>query len=99
LTQQQVVVRNYPGIHAHPAVLFVKKAGLYRSEISIGNGEMWVNGKSIMGVLMLAAEMGTALTIRAHGPDELEAVEALVRLIESKFAEGDAGKNGGGGAK
>jgi phosphocarrier protein HPr len=85
--EQQVEVRNYPGIHAHPAVLFVKKAGRFRSEIFVSNGPLTVNGKSIMGVLMLAAEIGTMLTIRAEGPDEAEAVEALVRLIESKFAE------------
>jgi len=88
LTEGQATVRNYPGIHAHPAVLFVKKAGLYRSEVTVSNGQVTVNGKSIMGVLMLAAEMGTSLTIRASGPDEEEAVAALVNLIDSKFEEG-----------
>jgi phosphocarrier protein HPr len=88
LTEQQVVVRNYPGIHAHPAVLFVKKASTFRAEVTVGNGNLWVNGKSIMGVLMLAAETGTNLSIRADGPDESAAVEALVALVESKFAEG-----------
>lgn len=90
MIERQVTVRNYPGIHAHPAVLFVKKAGGFRSEVTVSNGELSVNGKSIMGVLMLAAEMGTNLTIRAVGPDEEDAVDALVRLIESKFAEGAA---------
>jgi phosphocarrier protein HPr len=87
LKEQQVTVQNYPGIHAHPAVLLVKRAARFRSEITVGNGALTVNGKSIMGVLMLAAEMGTVLTIRAEGPDEADAVSALVRLIESKFAE------------
>jgi phosphocarrier protein HPr len=86
LTEKQVTVRNYPGIHAHPAVLFVKKAATFRSEVTVGNGSLWINGKSIMGVLMLAAETGTNLSIRAEGPDEREAVDALVQLVESKFA-------------
>jgi phosphocarrier protein len=88
LTESQVTVRNYPGIHAHPAVVFVKKAALFRCEVTVSNGSVTVNGKSIMGVLMLAAETGTSLTIRANGPDENEAVTTLVRLVESKFEEG-----------
>ena len=87
MTERRVMVANYPGIHAHPAVLFVKKAGLFRSEVTVSNGDLSVNGKSIMGVLMLAAEQGTHLTIRAEGPDEREAVEALALLIESRFGE------------
>ena len=87
MTERQVTVRNYPGIHAHPAVLFVKKAGLFRSEITVSNGSLSVNGKSIMGVLMLAAEQGTNLTIRAEGPDEQDAADSLAHLVESKFAE------------
>jgi phosphocarrier protein HPr len=86
--EEQVTVRNYPGIHAHPAVLFVKRASLFKSEVSVSNGSVTVNGKSIMGVLMLAAETGIVLTIRATGPDESEAVTALVKLVESKFEEG-----------
>lgn len=86
--EEQVTVRNYPGIHAHPAVVFVKKAALFRAEVTVSNGSVTVNGKSIMGVLMLAAETGTSLTIRANGPDEHEAVTTLVRLVESKFEEG-----------
>lgn len=88
MTEGEVTVRNYPGIHAHPAVLFVKKASLFRSEITVANGSLSVNGKSIMGVLMLAAETGTTLVIRAHGPDESDAVAALVRLVDLKFEEG-----------
>jgi len=87
LKEQQVKVRNYPGIHAHPAVLLVKKAARFKAEITLTNGSLTVNGKSIMGVLMLAAETGTVLTVRAEGPDEEAAVAALVQLIESKFAE------------
>jgi phosphocarrier protein HPr len=82
------MVRNYPGIHAHPAVLFVKRASLFKSDVSVSNGSVTVNGKSIMGVLMLAAETGSMLTIRATGTDEREAVSALVQLVDSKFEEG-----------
>ncbi len=87
MVERQVTVRNYPGIHAHPAVLFVKKAARFRSEVTVSNGSLTINGKSIMGILMLAAEMGTTLTIRAEGPDEQDAAESLARLVESKFVE------------
>ena len=87
MTQQEVEVRNYPGIHAHPAGLFVKRASQFEAEIEVSKGDMWVNGKSIMGVLMLAAETGSRLVIRANGPDETEAVACLVELVDSKFGE------------
>jgi phosphocarrier protein len=87
VTEASVVVRNYPGIHAHPAGLFVKRASRFRSEIAVVSGDLTVNGKSIMGVLMLAAETGAQLVIRANGPDEKEAVASLVDLIESRFGE------------
>lgn len=83
--EAQVTVRNVPGIHARPAAQLVQKASLFKSEIFFATPELTVNGKSIMGVMMLAAETGTVLTIRAQGPDEREAVEALVAIVESKF--------------
>lgn len=82
-----MIVRNHPGIHARPAALFVKKAGEFESEVFVSLGELSVNGKSIMGVMMLAAEAGAELTITAKGPDEQRAVEALVDLVASKFGE------------
>lgn len=87
MVEQNVIVRNHPGIHARPAAQFVKKAGEFRSEVFVSLGDLSVNGKSIMGVMMLAAEAGAELRISADGPDEAEAVDALVRLIESKFGE------------
>ncbi len=87
MVEQQVVVRNHPGIHARPAALFVKKAAEFHSEIFVSLGDLRVNGKSIMGVMMLAAEEGAHLTIHADGPDASAAVSALVRLIDSKFGE------------
>jgi phosphocarrier protein len=79
---------NTLGLHARAAALLVQTAQKYRSHVEIVKDELAVNGKSIMGVLMLAAETGIVLTIQAHGPDEREAVTALVKLIDSKFEEG-----------
>ena len=82
-----MIVRNHPGIHARPAALFVKKAGEFEAEVFVSLGDLSVNGKSIMGVMMLAAEAGAQLTIKADGPDEKRAVEALVELVATKFGE------------
>jgi phosphocarrier protein HPr len=87
LVERSVTVRNQPGIHARPAALFVRKAAEYKSEIYVKHGELTVNGKSIMGVMMLAAETGAVLLITANGPDEEQAADALARLVHSKFGE------------
>lgn len=87
MVEGKVVVRNYPGIHAHPAGIFVKRASEFKSEIFVRHGDLNVNGKSILGVLMLAAETGAQLTISAEGPDEAAAVRALTDLVESRFGE------------
>lgn len=86
--EKTVQVTSVPGIHARPAALLVQRASLYKSEVFMATSALTVNGKSIMGVMMLAAETGTDLTIRAEGPDEREAVEALVEMVRSGF-EGD----------
>jgi phosphocarrier protein HPr len=83
--EARVVVRNALGIHVRPAGLLVNLASVYRSNVFIGTSSLMVNAKSIMGVLMLAAETGAELTIRAEGPDEREAVEGLAALIDSCF--------------
>lgn len=67
--------------------MLVKTAGKYKSEVTISKDDMEVNAKSIMGVMMLAAEQGSILTIRAQGEDEKKVVNALVRLVERKFDE------------
>lgn len=87
MVEKSVTVRNQPGIHARPAALFVKKAAEYKSEVFVRHGDLTVNGKSIMGVMMLAAETGAELLISATGPDEDQAVDALVHLIQSRFGE------------
>lgn len=87
LTERKVKITNKLGLHARPAALFVKTAGKYRSEVTISKDDMEVNAKSIMGVMMLAAEKGSIVIIRAEGEDEAEVVDALVRLVERKFDE------------
>lgn len=78
---------NRMGLHARPASEFVKLAGRYSAAITVEKGGLRVNGKSIMGVLMLAAEQGSELQIRGEGMDAVEAVAALVDLVHQGFAE------------
>jgi len=85
--EAKTVVRNIPGIHARPAALLVKEASLFKADVTLATPDLTVNAKSIMGVMMLAAETGTELTVRAEGSDEQAAVAALIRLVESGFGE------------
>jgi phosphocarrier protein len=87
LTQTKVTVPNRLGIHARPAALLVKTATEYVSDIRILFAGDSVNAKSIMGVMTLAAGKGSELVIEAEGPDEEEAVEALVSIVQSGFGE------------
>jgi phosphocarrier protein HPr len=87
MVEREVLIQNKLGLHARPAAEVVKIATRFRSDITICRDDLEVNGKSIMGVMMLAAEHGSTLTLRAQGPDEEEAVEALADLIKSKFRE------------
>jgi phosphocarrier protein HPr len=87
MIEREVQVINKNGIHARPAAEIVKVAARYRSDILIGRDDMEVNGKSIMGVMMLAAECGATVVLKAAGPDAEEAVTALASLITSRFGE------------
>jgi len=78
-----VRIRNRHGLHARPAAEFVKLASKFAATIMVRKDDLEVNGKSIMGVLMLAAEPGAELTIRASGEDAGAALEALVALVEA----------------
>ena len=78
---------NENGIHARPAAEIVKVAGRFRSEITLARDGLEVNGKSIMGVMMLAAECGSSIVARASGDDAEAAVAALDALVASKFGE------------
>jgi phosphocarrier protein len=87
MIQQEVEIINSLGLHARPAAQFVKVATLSKSEVSIIKDGMRINGKSIMGVMMLAAEKGSRLTIEVEGPDEQEVMVKLVDLFRNKFYE------------
>ena len=87
MTERTVTIANRNGLHARPAAEIVKVAAKFKSDILLVRDDLEVNGKSIMGVMMLAAEFGSSLLLRADGPDETEAVGAIAQLIESKFGE------------
>jgi phosphocarrier protein HPr len=87
MPERTVRIVNKAGLHARPAAEIVKLATRYRSDITVVREELEVNGKSIMGVMMLAAECGSTLQLKAEGPDATEALDALANLIESKFGE------------
>jgi phosphocarrier protein len=87
MIERSVRIVNRNGLHARPAAEVVKTAAKFKSEITMVRDDLEVNGKSIMGVMMLAAEFGATLTIRAHGPDAQQAVDAIAELIAQKFGE------------
>jgi len=84
---QTFTIRNKLGLHARAAALLVKTANNYAADISIEKDGIEVNGKSIMGILMLAASKGTKITLKVEGKDEAEAMQTLGQLIENKFGE------------
>jgi phosphocarrier protein HPr len=87
MIERTVTIANKNGLHARPAAEIVKIAAKFKSDIHLVRDDLEVNGKSIMGVMMLAAEFGAELLLRADGPDAEEAVGAIAKLIESKFGE------------
>jgi phosphocarrier protein len=87
MTSRAVVVSNQLGLHARAAARFVHLATRFVSQIRVARESKVMDGKSIMGILLLAAARGTTITISAEGLDEADAVEALVRLVESGFGE------------
>jgi phosphocarrier protein HPr len=82
--ERQFSIRGELGLHARPAGEFVSLASRFSSEISVGRAEEWVDGRSVLSLLSLAASRGTNLRIRATGSDAAEAVEALGRLLEAE---------------
>ncbi len=79
--QKEVIIKSKQGLHARPAALFVQVANRFDASITIKKDKEAVNGKSIMGILILAAEKGTKVTIIAQGEDAEEALEKLVELV------------------
>jgi len=88
MTQEQVMISNKLGLHARAAAKLVHTASNFEAEIHVGTEHEEVNAKSILGILTLAATKGTPLNVRADGPDEVEAVQAIVQLFADKFGEG-----------
>ena len=84
---KDVVVQNQVGLHARPATFFIQKANSYKSSIWVEKEERRVNAKSLLGVLSLGIVGGTAIRIIADGSDEAVAVDELVKLVESGFAD------------
>ncbi|MFL6515437.1 MAG: HPr family phosphocarrier protein [Chthoniobacterales bacterium] len=85
--EKDITVINRLGLHARPAAMFVRIASRFRSEVWVSKESEEVNGKSIMGLMMLAAGQGSKLHLRCEGPDADKAVEELEALINSKFNE------------
>jgi len=85
LTQVDLMIRNQLGLHARACALFVKTAARYKAQVFVSRDDLEVNGKSIMGVMMLAAEEGSMIKVRADGEDETAAVAALKELVDGKF--------------
>ncbi len=87
MTERQVTIKNRAGIHARPAALIVQTASKFSSRINMFKENENINAKSIMGIITLGASYNSSLTIRAEGPDEEQAVEALSDLFERRFEE------------
>jgi phosphocarrier protein HPr len=85
--EKEIMIINRPGLHARPAAMFVRIASRYRSEVWVEKDGEQINGKSIMGLMMLAAGQGSKLTIRCEGPDAEKLIEELEELIQQKFNE------------
>jgi len=87
--EKEVIICNKRGLHARAAALFVEKAGRFAASISVSKENLSVSGRSIMGLLLLAAAKGDAIRIKAEGRDAGEALEALEKLVENRFQEQD----------
>jgi phosphocarrier protein HPr len=86
--ERTVQIVNKYGLHARPAAEVVKVASKFKSDIIMIRDDLEVNAKSIMGVMMLAAEFGSTLIVRANGPDAEQAVAAIAELVANRFNEG-----------
>jgi phosphocarrier protein HPr len=89
MIKKNTTISNKLGLHARASAKLTKLAGSYACEVWISRGERRVNAKSIMGVMMLAAGVGTEVTLETDGPKEEEAMAALLALIADKFGEGE----------
>ena len=85
MVEIELLIRNQLGLHARACALFVKTASKYKSEVLVSRDGLEVNGKSIMGVMMLAAEAGSTIVVKADGPDAQDVLGALRELVDGKF--------------
>ena len=89
MIKTRTTISNKLGLHARASAKFTKLAGSFRSEVWMSKGERRVNAKSIMGVMMLAAGIGSSVEIETNGVDEQAAMDALLALVADKFGEGE----------
>ena len=89
MISKDIEIKNKLGLHARAAAKLVHTAARFRSDIKIRKGDEEVDGKSILGILLLAAGRGSVITVKANGSDEEEAVTALQQLIDAKFDEAE----------
>lgn len=88
MQEREITVSNKLGLHARASAKLVQRVQGFKSSVWLVNGSREVNAKSIMGVMMLAAGIGTKLVVRADGPDEADALAAVIELFDRKFDEG-----------
>lgn len=89
MMEKEYIVKNRLGLHARPAALFVQTTNQFAASIKVRKGDLEVDGKSIMGLMMLAAEEGASLVVIANGADEQKAHSSLEKLFNEKFGEKD----------
>ena len=87
IAEKRITIKNKSGLHARPAAIFVQVANKYDSEIIVKKGKLEVNGKSIMGILMLAAGKGSQITLKADGEDAEKAMAELEGVLAGEFEE------------
>ena len=87
MTQRDMEIKNKLGLHARAAAKLVHTAARFKSDIKLRKGDEEVDAKSILGILLLAAGRGSVLTVKAHGEDERDSLDAIEKLIEAKFDE------------
>lgn len=87
MVSKETTIINKTGLHARPASMFAQAAGKFKSNITIFKGDRKANAKSMLNILALSLSKDTVITISAEGEDEEQAVDALIKLLESKFGE------------
>jgi phosphocarrier protein len=89
MIKRSITISNKLGLHARASAKLTKLAGSFSSDVHMSRNTRRVNAKSIMGVMMLAAGMGTEIEVETDGPDEQAAMDALIALIQDRFGEGE----------